>query len=497
MKSLRRSLLPAIAMSAPLALAAPVAAQTLSNINYVNGFTIPGSTQDLAGAASSFNRLGMFSDIYYDRNRNEWWGLADRGAGGGVLKYDTRMERFTIDINGTTGAISNFQVVQTVLFKSAGVPLNGLAPGAPAALGDQQSSPNSATLGNAFDPEGVVVNPTTGNFLVSDEYGPSLLEFDRSGNLLRRFTPPDNVIPRVGSTVDYISTPATETSGREPNRGYEGLAISPDGKYAYAMLQNGTIQDGWSPAGGGTRGIFTRIVKYDIATGTAVAQYAYQLQMSGQGTGISALVALGNDKFLVLERNNRGVGVGATFATADKSVFQIDLTGATDVTGINLPATAAGSLSFTPVAKSAQIIDLDVNKLAELGNKAPEKMEGLAIGPQLANGLFVILTGTDNDFSVTQNGSGTQFDVYFRFSDADPYAASIQCPIGTTSGCFKTSNSAATTLTNDYSLLPGVLQSYTANINGYVPVVTPEPATLALLAVGLGVVGVGARRRRL
>jgi hypothetical protein len=409
------------------------------------------------------------------------------------------MERFTIDINGTTGAISNFQVVQTVLFKSAGVPLNGLAPGAPAAFGDQQSSPNSNTLGTAFDPEGIVVNPTTGNFLVSDEYGPSLLEFDRSGNLLRRFTPPDNVIPRVGSTVDYISTPATETSGREPNRGYEGLAISPDGKYAYAMLQNGTIQDGWTSA---NRGIFTRIVKYDIASGTAVAQYAYPLLTSGQGTGISALVALGNDKFLVLERNNRGVGVGASFATAEKSVYQIDLTGATDVTSINLPASAAGPLSFTPVNKSPRIIDLAANTLAGLGSKPPEKMEGLAIGPQLANGLYVILTGTDNDFSVTQNGAGTQFDVYFDFAQSDPYAKSIQCPIGTQVGCFLTSNNAtpadlfSTQNNGKYSLLPGVLQSYTANINGYVPVVTPEPATLALVAVGLGVVGVGARHRR-
>jgi hypothetical protein len=489
MKSLRRSLLPAIAMSAPLALAAPVAAQTLSNINYVNGITIAGSTQDLAGASSSFNRLGMFSDIYYDRNRNEWWGLADRGPGGGVLSYDTRMERFTIDINGTTGAISNFQVVQTVLFKSQGVPLNGLAP-----------NPVNA-IGTSLDPEGVVVNPTTGNFLVSDEYGPSLLEFDRSGNLLRRFTPPDNLVPKVGSAVDYSALPPTETSGREPNRGYEGLAISPDGKYAYAMLQNGAIQDGWTSA---DRGLYTRIVKYDIATGVAVAQYAYKLESPKQGRGISALVALGNDKFLVLERNNRGIGVGATLDAPDKNVFQIDLAGACDVSGINLPFSGSLPVGCAPVTKSAKIIDLDLNTLSQLGDRAPEKMEGLAIGPQLANGLYVILTGTDNDFSVTQNGSGTQFDVYYDFvtdkndpTKFDPYANSIQCPIGTTTNCFSNKTGASVDFpASGYSLLPGILQSYTANINGYVPVVTPEPATLALLAVGLGVIGVGARRRR-
>ena len=102
----RRWLLP---LTAALAAAlSPLGAQTLSNITYVNGIAIPGASQDLAGAASDFNRLGFFSDLYYDRNLNEWWGVSDRGPGGGVIKYDTRMQRFTIDINGTTGAISNF-----------------------------------------------------------------------------------------------------------------------------------------------------------------------------------------------------------------------------------------------------------------------------------------------------------------------------------------------------------------------------------------------------
>jgi len=192
-----RSLFAALSVAATALAVTPAAAQTLSNITYDNGFTVPGATQDLAGANSSFNRLGMFSDIYNPRNRNEWWGLADRGPGGGVLSYDTRMERFTIDINGTTGAISNVQVVQTVLFKSQGVPLNGLAP-----------SPTNV-LGNVFDPEGVVVNPLTGNFIGSDEYGPTVYEVNRSGDVVKTFKTPDNIVPR--NTADVPKE-------RRPNR---------------------------------------------------------------------------------------------------------------------------------------------------------------------------------------------------------------------------------------------------------------------------------------
>jgi hypothetical protein len=470
-----------VTVALTVAAVTPARAQHVAGAQFVNGLAISASTPDLSGGTPFDRRLGFFSDLYYDTNRGEWWGVSDRGPGGGTLPYDTRIQRFTLDVNATTGQVSGFQVQQTIKFMSGGSPLTGLAPNP------------SNVLGDTFDPEGIVVDPATGHLLVSDEYGPSLVEFDRSGNVVRRFTTPANLVPRNAATgTPNFAGDAGNTAGKTTNRGFEGLAISPDGRFAYAALQSGMLDEG---AGNGR---YTRIVKFDMSTGAAVGQYAYQLETAAQGRGVSSIVALGNDRFLVLERNNRGIGVGATLSPADKAVFEIDLTGATDVSGIVI-ANGVLPAGVTTVSKGAKVIDLDANTLAALGNRSPEKWEGLAVGPQLANGQYLILAGTDNDYSVTQNASGAQFDVWFDMTQTDPYAASIQCPIGHATGCVFTAGGAPATLTPSYALLPGVLHAYTARIEGYVaPTVTttPEPATVVLTAVGLAAIGVGAQRRR-
>ena len=103
----------------------------------------------------------------------------------------------------------------------------------------------------------------------------------------------------------------------------------------------------WFDEGGGD-GVYNRIVKFDTTTARAVAQYAYRMEGASQGRGISALVALNDHEFLVLERNNRGLGVDGTLTPSNKKVFRIDLAGATDVSALDLDAPGA---SFTPVAK--------------------------------------------------------------------------------------------------------------------------------------------------
>jgi hypothetical protein len=470
----------ALLAAAALAVAAPAAAQTVGGAQFVNGLVIEAATPDLSSGSLFDRRLGFFSDLYYDRQRDEYWGLSDRGPGGGTLSYATRAQRFARTVDAATGAIGGFQLQQTVFFRDGAAPLNGLAPD-PAGV-----------LGNAFDPEGLVVNPLTGTLLVSDEYGPSLYEFDRDGRLLRRFVTPGNLIPRNDATgLPNFASDVGNDAGKRTNRGFEGLAVSPDGRNAYAVLQSAALDEG----GGG--GVFARIVKFDVLTGQAVAQYAYRMETAGQGRGVSALVALGNDRFLVLERNNRGVGVGAELSPADKNVYAVDLAGATDVSNQRLGATTLPAGVVAVAKDPAKVLDLDANTLAALGGRSPEKWEGLTIGPRLSDGRYALIAGTDNDYSVTQNAGGVQFDVYFDFAAADPYAASIQCPIGQATGCVFTAGGAPATLTAAYRLLPGVLHAYAARIDGYVAPaasLVPEPQTLALTALGLGLLATVRRR---
>lgn len=436
---------------------------------FVNGLVIDGNTVDASGGtAVNDGRLGFFSDLYYDPQRKEWWALSDRGPGGGTIAYETRIHRFRLDVNPWSGEISNFQVLKTYVFRKGGSSFDGFAPAA------------GGPLGLAFDPEGVVVHPQTGHLLISDEYGPSLYEFSRDGRFIRAFATPTNLLPRDAATgaVNHASD-AGNTAGKRTNRGFEGLAVSPDGRHVYAMLQSAMLDEG------GGNGTVARIVRFDHRSGKAEAQYAYRMEGSSQGRGISALVAINDREFLVLERNNRGLGVDATVGTQaadwNKKVFRIDLTGASDVTGIDLDAVGA---VFTPVTKIATPwLDLAAAStqadpsLQALGGVSPEKWEGLTVGPRLRDGSYLVLAGTDNDYSVTQNATGTQRDVYYKPGTGT--ISRIQCDLGlgfTNCNLVGADGAAGAAVPagfsfDGYRAIPGVLHAYKvgpADLAGFV-----------------------------
>lgn len=494
---------------------------------FVNGLRLRGDRVDATGQpGANEGRLGFFSDLYYDPNREAWWALSDRGPGGGVMDYATRVQEISLHVNPVTGRIANFKVEKTVPFtdpfhlRSAPTADVGSLP-ALNGLNPFLLNGDASELGRSFDPEGFVIDPRTGHFLVADEYGPSVYEFDRKGRLLFVFETPADLIPKVDGIVNYVALRDACSAtllppncglndGRQDNRGFEGLAITPDGKKLYAVMQDPLVDEPTPGTNNGRNGRNLRIVVFDNdpdsgSYGESVAQYAYQLEKQadvlarivaaggtgsstdprqGRNLGLSAIVALNSHEFFVLERDNRGIGVdnpmgrtGATGVTGSKRVFKIDVNGATDVTGQSLPL---GDLpaSIVPVQKSSELtpfIDLAANTVLPNDERA-EKWEGLTIGPRLLFGGHVIVAGNDNDYSVTQLGGAlVQYETYVDF--AGHYA---RCPLGETTGCELDGDGVDTgdfafDLPEGFLLLPGMLHAYRASASDLAGYVAPRP----------------------
>jgi len=459
-----------------------------ATIDFTGSLAIAGGDTDLSGISPNFggNRLSFGSDLFYDRSSSSFWGITDRGPGGGVIDFAPRVHQFTLDIS-SAGAVGGYTLLKTVVFKQAdGVtPFTGLNP----LLAPQGSK---SVLGGSFDPEGFH-RLANGNMLVSDEYGPSVYEFDSEGVLIRAFEVPANLVPRqADSSINYVDGRPTITSGRQDNRGYEGLTVSADGTKVYAILQDPLVNEG--RGGQGRRSRNLRIVEYDMATGQQTAQYAYQLEsiadinlrtttafqenQQGRNIGVSSITALPNGQFLVIERDNRGIGVddgtGAS-SIGTKRVYLVSLAGATDVKDISFAGSSMLPGGVVPVAKS---LYLDVYQaLADAGITVGEKLEGLSFGPAIDGGLSLVLV-TDNDFSVTQTGQGVQLDV---------------CSSGV--GGITSQVALGAACPNGQALLP--TYAYVFKVSGdSLAAVVPEPATWGMMIAGFGLVGSALRRRR-
>ena len=246
-----------------------------------------------------------------------------------------------------------------------------------------------------FDPEGIRVGPE-GTFYISDEYGPFVFEFNRQGHLLRRFN-----LPSKFAITNPSSDPNMEllgnSSGRQANRGMEGLAISPDGKTLFGIMQNALLQDnGLNPPTTDRLGLNNRILKIDLATGET-QEYVYVLEAINRGQGACEILAINDHEFLVVERDNRSNLASPPQAPTRKKIYKINLDGATDVSGIESLPAGALPVDIVPVGKSLFIDLLDPE--FNLAPTIAEKIEGLAWGPDLEDGRHILYVLSDNDLN--------------------------------------------------------------------------------------------------
>jgi hypothetical protein len=389
---------------------------------------VPGDTLDQSGLAGKeicqaddelncIDRatLGGFgSALAYTGFDNVFLAVPDRGPFDGRtdVPYLDRFHFMRLSLTGSTFAYPSQPNVQMKLLDTQFLKTF---------LG-QNFVGDSSNIDRRFDPEGASVS-RLGNFFVSDEYGPFINEFSRQGRLIRRIRVPEKfLIEHPTGDVDSAGNslelyPDHNTSGRQANRGMEGLAITPNGRYLVGMMQNALIQDNGltyssatPPAPPSRRGLNNRILKIDLITGKSW-EYVYVVDAINQGRGVNDLLAINDHEFLAIERDNRSQvptpGSGNSPAAPNlKRIYKIDLKGATDVSKVaSLPETGAAlsAMSITPVVKTLFIDLLDssyvvsASPLKTIKDVIAEKMEGLAWGPDLRDGRHVLYVASDND----------------------------------------------------------------------------------------------------
>lgn len=276
-------------------------------------------------------------------------------------------------------------------------------------------------LNGRLDPESIRVSSDGQSVYLSDEYGPYVYEFDRdSGERKRVFALPAKfAVPNLSAKGD--TEIAGNTVGRVANKGMEGLAISPNGKVLFGVMQSPLAQDG------GTSGAITRIVRIDLKTGKT-AEYAYELTNIGTAAKpkyptISDIVAVNDHQFLLDERDGKGLGDNST--AVFKRVYFVDIAGAVDVSNL-----AAAALLGKAAPKSLFLdIVAALNAHGVVSNDIPAKLEGIAFGPDVeVDGMtkHTLYVSNDNDYIATVTDSNHPFGIdnpnlfyVFTFDHAD------------------------------------------------------------------------------
>ena len=338
--------------------------------------------------------VGGLSGLDYDPATDRWIVLSDdRSDEAPARFYDATLD---YDESAFSGAELT---AATTLLQEDGTPF-----------------PNVDQGGNIPDPEAIRVDPRSGNYYWTSE-GSQALGIDPGVSI----TAPDGSFVGSLPVDDVFDADVNGQTGIRDNGAFEGLTFSPDGSSYFVSTELPLFQDGDAPTG--DTGSVNRITQYD-RDGNELAQYAYEADAVpnvGDGelfmiNGVTEILAVTDTTMLLIERG--------TVQAADESyandirLYEIDLTDATDISGVD----SLMGADYTPVGKRL-VEEFD-------GSDFPiDNIETLAFGPVLASGNPSLVLGSDNNFSDTQLTQFLAFEVLPVGAVATPAATPEGTPV--------------------------------------------------------------------
>jgi hypothetical protein len=272
------------------------------------------------------------------------------------------------------------------------------------------SSPEGGRAGfpeGAVDPETIRRDPASGNWIwASENDGRTVVEVfetdDRGADARRVLSPAvreaAKFVPR------YDRKTRVQTHGAEPNGGIEGLAVAAD-RAIFAAFEAALVQD-VDPSAPERPIRLLRLAPDRRSVGEFVYRAPAEHRISEIAALDPALTPRPDRQFLVLERvywPNRGLQTRVQLALADLSTLDLDRD---DVAGeavltADAPAAARTKLLDFDVFAERMVNergDLDCNRTyASTGGRRVANIEGMTLGPPLANGSRALLFVSANE----------------------------------------------------------------------------------------------------
>jgi hypothetical protein len=370
---------------------------------------------------------GIGSDLWHSRENDGpgiYWMITDRGPNGEDPRTFAVPEftPFILKVRTANGTIEILEAIPVTGLNGSATGVTGIpnmdntaAPPAPnesffSCGGVTQLTDNP----HGLDTEGII-RTSDGTFWVVEEYSPSIVKIGADGQVIKRFFPLGLPGFFTSAVTDYLSddsilsVPEIYGQKRKLNRGFEGIALSPDEETIYIALQS-PLRNPDNATGDDSRN--TRILAFDLASEQVVAEYVYRFQFTGPtrdddefdvpslpgNTGrarprdmkVSALAALDEHRLLVLERTDfkaKIYRVDLRMATNILGTVWDDVSTAPSLEAVNAEG-ALEAAGVTPLPKEF-VLTLDSTQ------GFPQKIEGMTV----LDGKTIAIAN-DNDFGV-------------------------------------------------------------------------------------------------